>query len=383
LRVALISSAYGHIADGVTLALHRLVAYLEAGGHTAMVVGAAAKPPAFADNGALFAVPSIALPGRPEYRLALGLPRRARRRLCEFAPDIVHITAPDVLGRRALRFARRWNMPVVASFHARWDIYLRYYRLGWLRRPLQAYLRSFFNGCDEVYAPLPSVREFLADQGVTSDIRLWSRGVDTERFAPGHRSVAWRERLGIAADEAVVLFVSRLVREKGLDTLAAALDGVRRRGIAHRSVIVGDGPERQALQQRLPDSVFTGFLGGEALAQAYASSDIFLFPSDSETFGNVTLEAMASGLPAVCADAPGSRSLVVAGITGFLAPPGCVDAFTAHLMTLIGDAGLRQRMAAAARERSLGFSWEVELARLLGYYREIARKAESGGRHKE
>ena len=166
----------------------------------------------------------------------------------------------------------------------------------------------------------------------------------------------------------MILHVSRLVREKRLDTLTAALNKI---AVPHRVVIVGDGPDRGFARAALPHAVFTGFLDKEELAAAYASSDIFVFPSDSESFGNVTLEAMASGLPCVCADATGSRSLVVPGETGFLAPADDADGFARHITALAQDAALRQRMGQAARARSLTFSWDETLARMLGYYRAL------------
>jgi glycosyltransferase involved in cell wall biosynthesis len=215
--------------------------------------------------------------------------------------------------------------------------------------------------------------ETLHADGISTQIRLWSRGVDTENFHPARRSIAWRSKHGIADDELVICFVSRLVREKELDTVVDVLKGLQRLNVAHRSVIVGDGPDRNFLESRLPDSVFTGFLVGGELAEAYASSDIFLFPSDTETFGNVTLEAMASGLVTVCADACGSRSLVVPGATGFLAKPRHSREFVEHIQRLASDVVLRDRMRAAARRRSLEFSWDSAMANLLGYYRALLR----------
>jgi glycosyltransferase involved in cell wall biosynthesis len=210
----------------------------------------------------------------------------------------------------------------------------------------------------------------LAD-GFRNNFRLWPRGVDTVDFNPGKRSSLWRAKYGIGESELVVVFVSRLVREKQLDTLAAALRLMEARGIIHRSVIVGDGPERAALERKLPHAVFTGFLEGEELAEAYASSDIFVFPSETETFGNVTLEAMASGLPCVCADATGSRSLVVHGRTGYLAKPGCAQEFADHITALVRDAELRRQVGMAARQRSLEFSWDETMARIHGYYKSL------------
>jgi glycosyltransferase involved in cell wall biosynthesis len=172
----------------------------------------------------------------------------------------------------------------------------------------------------------------------------------------------------------VIAFVGRLVREKRLDTLIEVMATLKRAGVAHRALVVGDGPDRAMLERGLPDAVFTGFLTGDDLAAAYASSDIFLFPSDTESFGSVTLEAMASGLPAVCADATGSRCLVAEGVTGFLAPAGDAAAFVAPLAALAGDASVRLVMGQAARARSLEFSWDAAMAGLLERYEFLARR---------
>jgi len=373
LRVAFVASSYNYIKDGVALTLNRLVAYLEEQGVEVLVFAPVAKIPAFAHHGTLVPVPSVALPPRPEYRLAFGLDRKAVERLRAFRPDIIHIAlAPDLLGYSALRIARRWKIPVVASCHTRFETYLKHYwyaaGLGGL---LRYYLRRSYGACREVYVPSQSMVEALLTDGFRDNFKLWPRGVDTMRFNPGKRSSLWRAKHGIDESELVVVFVSRLVREKQLDTLAAALRLLEAGRIAHRSVIVGDGPERAALQRQLPHTVFTGFLEGDELAEAYASSDIFVFPSETETFGSVTLEAMASGLPCVCADATGSRSLVMHGRTGYLAKPGRAQDFADRIVTLARDPTLRRQMGEAARERSLGFSWDETMARIHGYYKSL------------
>ena len=370
LRVALVASSYNYIKDGVALTLNRLVAYLSRQGVEVLVFAPVGKVPAFAHEGTVVPVPSVQLPQRPEYRLALGLGRHATERLRAFRPDIIHIAlAPDFLGYGALRLARKLQIPVVASYHTRFETYLKHY---WYISPftgiLRAYLRRAYGACREVYVPSQSAVDALLDDGFRNNFRLWPRGVDTVRFNPGKRSSAWRAERGIGEGELVVLFVSRLVREKQLEMLATALQLIE---APHRSVIVGDGPERGTLERRLPQAVFTGFLEGEELALAYASSDVFVFPSETETFGNVTLEAMASGLPCVCAYATGSRSLVVHGETGYLAGPRQAQEFAGHIDRLAGDPALRRRMGAAARERSLGFSWDESMARILGYYRSV------------
>jgi glycosyltransferase involved in cell wall biosynthesis len=369
LRVALITSSYNFIADGVALTLNRLVGYLEKQGVEVLVFAPVARQPAFAHQGTLVAVPSLPLPGRPEYRLALGMAGPVKRRLLDFRPDIVHIAVPDLLGHAALALAKAHGIPAVASYHTRYETYLRHYwYLAPLEKLLKHILRRFYGLCRDVYVPSQSVRDVLLADGLKDNFRPWPRGIDTERFTPDKRSTAWRAERGIGAGELVILHVSRLVREKRLDTLTKALNRI---AVPHRVVIVGDGPDRNYAVRELPHAIFTGFLEGEALAMAYASSDIFVFPSDSESFGNVTLEAMASGLPCVCADATGSRSLVVAGETGFLAPADDADGFARHITALARDASLRRRMGEAARRRALSFSWEETLAKMLGYYRAL------------
>jgi glycosyltransferase involved in cell wall biosynthesis len=369
LRVALVTSSYNFIADGVALTLNRLVGYLESHGVEVLVFAPVAEKPAFVHQGRLVPVPSIALPGRPEYRLAPGLPGTLKRQLLDFAPDLMHIAVPDLLGHAALSLAERHDIPAVASYHTRYETYLRHYwYLAPLESALKRILRRFYGRCREVYVPSESVRDALLADGLTDNFKPWPRGIDTRVFTPAKRSPDWRARHGIGTDEAVVLHVSRLVREKRLDTLTEALNRIT---LPHKVVIVGDGPDRGFAERRLPHAIFTGFLNGEELAAAYASSDIFVFPSDSESFGNVTLEAMSSGLPCVCADATGSRSLVVAGQTGFLAPADDAHAFAMHISNLAGDQPLRLRMGEAARNRALTFSWDETMARMLGYYRAL------------
>jgi glycosyltransferase involved in cell wall biosynthesis len=373
LRVALVTSSYNFIADGVALTLNRLVAYLESHGVDVLVFTPVAKVPAFAHAGRIAPVPSIPLPFRAEYRFAAGLTAGPRRLLKTFRPDIIHVAVPDLIGAEALAIGQDLGIPVVASYHTRYETYLKDYGLDFAHDWLVARFKRIYGACDEVYAPSTSMIEALLADGFAPNIHLWQRGVDTERFNPGKRSTDFRARYGIAASEPVIAFVGRLVREKRLDTVTEAADRLAAAKIPHRLLFVGDGPDRAALAARIPNAIFTGFLGGEDLATAYASSDIFFFPSDTESFGNVTLEAMASGLPTVCADATGSRSLVVDGVTGFLAPPGDGAASFEALARLLADDDLRVKMGAAARTRSLEFSWDETMAGLLARYQALVK----------
>ncbi len=370
-RIALFAGAYNHIEDGVSLTLNRLVKHLEENGASVLVFAPTSADPPIQHNGTLVAVPSFVAPGRPEYRLSFGLPAEARRRLKAFQPTLFHLATPDFLGYRALRLAKNWNIPVVASFHTHFSSYLKYYNLGAIETPLWSWGRWFYGRCRQIYVPTVSIADMLRNRKIESEIRIWPRGVDSTVFNPVKRSPGWRRGLGIEDDEIVVTFISRLVWEKGVNVYADVIEALTRDGIPHRSIIVGDGPARATLERKLPNSIFLGYQRGEEIARSYASSDIFLFPSETETFGNVTLEAMASGLPAVCADASGSNSLVQNEKTGFLAPPGDSEAFTAHVKRLILDDDLRSRQSKAAFEASSAYSWPNILSRIMTYYDEV------------
>lgn len=370
-RIALFAGAYNHIEDGVSLTLNRLVKHLEENGASVLVFAPTCADPPIRHYGTLVAVPSFMAPGRPEYRLSLGLPAEARRRLKAFQPTLFHLATPDFLGYRALRLAKRWNIPVVASFHTHFSSYLKYYKLGAIEDPLWSWGRWFYRRCQQIYVPTESIADMLRQRRIETEIRIWPRGVDATLFNPAKRSLEWRRGLGIEDDEIVVTFISRLVWEKGVTVYADVIESLMRDGIPHRSMIVGDGPARATLEQKLPNSIFLGYLSGEEIARSYASSDIFVFPSETETFGNVTLEAMASGLPAVCADAAGSNSLVLDGKTGFLAPPKDSEAFAAHVKRLILDEDLRNRLSKAAFEASSSYSWPNNLSRVMTYYDEV------------
>lgn len=374
LRVALFTGNYNMIRDGVSLILNRLVSFLEGRGVEVLVLSPTIDRPAFAPQGTLLSAPSIPVPLRPEYRIALGLPAACRQRLDAFRPTLFHLSTPDMLGYAARRLGKRWNLPIVATFHTRFDTYLRYYRLGLLEPLVTRYLRHFYADCDQVYVPSDSMLQVLRQQDIGTDLRIWSRGVDCNLFNPAKRDMAWRRALGIQDEDPVICFVGRLVREKGLDAFVTALRELQASGVRHSVLLVGDGPERHWLGARLDRAVFTGSLEAEALARAYASADVFLFPSVTETFGNVTLEAMAAGLPTVCADATGSRSLVLHGTTGFLVPPDRGTGYVNYLVRLATEPKLRQRLGRAAHERAQTFDWNAVMYSLLGYYVEALER---------
>jgi len=214
----------------------------------------------------------------------------------------------------------------------------------------------------------------LRAEKMCGDVRLWGRGVDSNLFHPSRRDEAWRAAHGINQADVAIAFVGRLVLEKGLDIFADAIDILRARGISHKVVVIGDGPERARFAERLPGAIFTGFLGDEALATAYASSEIFFNPSKTETFGNVTLEAMAAGLAPVCAKATGSMSLVDHGTSGFLAD-GAANEYADYIAYLITNADLRNAFRAAGLAQALRYNWDNILSGVLANYCDVLREA--------
>lgn len=376
LRVALFTGNYNYVVDGPVRALNRLIAHLEARDHAALVFAPTTATPALQHSGELFSIPSIPLPGkRSEFRLGLGLNASARARLDSFAPTIVHLATPDWLGLSALNYARDHGLPAVASFHTRFDTYPRYYGMAWLEKHVTDYMRYFYGRCARVYAPSQSMIDELRRDRIGREVRLWARGVDHALFNPDRRDLSWRRNLGVSDDATLVAWVGRIVLEKGIHVFAEAL---RRAALADRGIrplVVGDGPEKGRFAELLPEAVFTGYLEGQALARAYASADIFFNPSITETFGNVTLEAMASGIPSVCASASGSRSLIADGETGVLVDdPEDAEAFAAALVRLAAAPVLRRRMGAAARAKSASFEWDSILDHLVLDYQEIVSR---------
>jgi len=374
LRIALFSGNYNYVRDGANQALNRLVGYLLRQGANVRVYAPTIDTPAFHPTGDLVSVPSAAIPGRPEYRLGLGVPGIVRRDLLNFNPNVVHVSVPDIVGHRAVTWARKHGIPAVASVHTRFDTYLQYYNLQWLEPLTRAIMRRFYRRCDAIVVPAESTAAIMRAQRMNKFISIWGRGVDRSQFNPARRSLEWRRAHGINDDEMVVSFLGRLVLEKGLDVFADAIDAARAMDIPLRVVAIGEGPAREYFQKRLPDAIFTGQLTGDELAIALASTDVFLNPSVTETFGNVTLEAMASGLPVMAAAASGTTSLVQDDVTGRLAEPGDIDAMAMELADYQHDPVLRARHGAAGLEFAKTMDWDEINAAVMHVYERVAER---------
>jgi glycosyltransferase involved in cell wall biosynthesis len=380
LRIALFSGNYNYVRDGANQALNRLVGYLLKEGANVRVYSPTVDSPAFPPTGDLVSVPSFPIPGRPEYRVPFALTAAVRRDLAEFNPNIVHIASPDIVAHRAVSWARRRRIPAVASIHTRFETYLAYYKLQYIEPTVRAIMRRLYRRCDAIVAPAESTAAVLRAQRMNSNITIWSRGVDREQFHPGRRSLEWRRSLGIRDDELVVAFLGRIVMEKGLDVFADAIDALKARGVAHRVLVIGEGPARPWFEQRIPDAVFVGQQEGPDLARALASADLLFNPSITEAFGNVTLEAMACGLPVVAAVATGATSLVSDGVTGMLVEPGDSAGFASAIAAYAASPELRQKHGEAGLEFAKSQDWDnINAAVLRLYQRVLAARAPRAG----
>ena len=359
LRIALFSGNYNMTTDGANKALNRLMEYMLRKGASVRVYSPTIDEPAFPPTGDLVSVPSVPIPKRSEFRFPLALTGKAKRDLERFAPNIVHIASPDIVAHRAVTWARKHGVPVLASVHTRFETYPRYYGLGFTEPGIEAILRRLYRRCDALVTPSQSMVATLREQRMHHDISIWSRGVDRSVFSSDKRDLAWRRALGIEDADVALTFLGRLVMEKGLDVFAESVAELRDRGLTCKVLVIGDGPARKWFEQALPDAIFTGFQSGADLGRALASGDVFFNPSITETFGNVTLEAMACGLPVVAAGATGSTSLVDDGVTGKLVGKVDASAFADAIAPYLSDADLRARHGAAGEELSKNFDWDA------------------------
>ncbi|HLL30778.1 MAG TPA: glycosyltransferase family 1 protein [Allosphingosinicella sp.] len=369
MRIALFSGNYNCVRDGANKALNRLVAFLLNEGAAVRIYSPTVARPAFQPAGHVVSVPSVGIPGRSEYRLALGLTRSIREDISRFQPTHFHLSAPDLLGRSAQRLARKLGLPVITSLHTRFEAYLEYYGLRFLVPAAERHLRSFYAASDCVLAPNELIAEELRDKGLGGSVRVWGRGVDQELFSPGRRDLEWRRAQGYADDEVVVMFFGRLVLEKGLAVFEQTVRELHERGHAIRPLIVGDGPAREWLAARLPDPVFTGHLEGAALARAVASADILVNPSVTEAFGNVNLEAMAAGVAVVSADVDSARALIEPDESGLLVSPRSPSAYAEMVDQLIASPERRSGLAMAGAAAAATYSWPNILEPVLDIYR--------------
>jgi glycosyltransferase involved in cell wall biosynthesis len=272
-------------------------------------------------------------------------------------------------------WARKRKIPVVASVHTRFDTYLAYYHLQMLEPLARDIMRRFYHRCEVVMAPAESTAAILRAQRMNRDIWIWARGIDREQFNPERRDMAWRRSLGIADEEMVIAFLGRVVMEKGLDVFSDAIHAFEALGLKHRVLVIGEGPARPWFEQQLPKAIFLGQITGTELSRALASADVFLNPSITEAFGNVTLESMACALPVIAAEATGATNLVRSGVTGTLVDGTEPDEFAAALADYARDPDLRRRHGEAGLTIAKTMDWDsINSAVIRAYKHAIVKR---------
>lgn len=371
MRITIVTETYFPQVNGVSRTLSQLVRVLEQRGDAVQVIHPDyGMPP---DSSECYPVASLRIPFYPDLHLPIPPYRGVRRAIDRFRPDLIHIATEATLGLAVHRYATRRRLPIVSSFHTNFDQYSDHYRVGWARGLIWRYLRRFHNRTLETYVPSRATILDLQRRGFRN-LRLWPRGVDASLFRPdrpGREAV--RRALGFGADDVVIGHVGRLAVEKNIDYLAEALAEVARRFPRARPLIVGDGPARPRLEERLRGlAAFVGVRSGDDLADHYAAADVFAFASRTETFGNVVLEAMASGLPAVVLAEGGPAEIVRNGETGLAINPNSPSStFADAILALAEDGPLRRQLAGQAREYARSQGWEQIMETLRGRYEVI------------
>jgi glycosyltransferase involved in cell wall biosynthesis len=360
LRIAFVTETYPPEVNGVAATIARLIEGLRARNHELQLI----RPRQHhGDDGAAgerfheVVMRGLPIPRYPNLKMGLPSKRAMVQLWTTRRPDIVHIATEGPLGWSALQAARRLRLPVSSDFRTNFHAYSRHYGIGWLHKPIMSYLRRFHNLAHCTMVPTESLRRSLAEYGFRNLIVL-ARGVDTQLFDPARRSDELRRSWGAGPESLVVLHVGRLAQEKNLGTLAAVHRVARRKHAGVKLVLVGDGPARKWLQSECPDAHFAGMRTGEELAAHYASGDLFVFPSLTETFGNVTPEAMASGLPVLAYNYAAAGALIRSGHNGVLARLGDTLDFVDRAARLVQDQAMLREMGRRARETACAMGWE-------------------------
>jgi phosphatidylinositol alpha 1,6-mannosyltransferase len=370
MRIALFSEVYWPMVSGVGVTLLRLTEALEARGHEVRVYSATyALPEGTPDRPEVHRSPSVPFFLYPDVQWAFPRLREVVDDLQEFRPDVVHLATEFSLGIAGVKAARQLGLPIIASAHTDYDQYAARYGVTWALRAGWHYLRWFYSQAHRVLCPSRIYQESVHRHGVTHT-GIWSRGVDPAVFSPAYRSDAYRAAFGLGPDDLLVTYIGRIAREKNLGLLLEAWETLAPIRGGAKLVLVGRGPlEEEIRRRRIPGVFVSGLLGGPALSAAYASADVFAFPSATETFGNSLLEAMGSGLPSLVAAAGGVLEFATHGGNAWLVEPDSAAGVTDGLHRLMTDTSLRRRLAAGALATARSRDWGQVYDRLLEDYR--------------
>jgi glycosyltransferase involved in cell wall biosynthesis len=363
MRVALVTETYPPELNGVSLTVRRAVEYLRDRRHVVQVV----RPRQSSDGRRRkrvdddLLVRGMALPVYPGMQFGFPAARKLRECWRREAPDVVHVATEGPLGWSALHAAASLGVSVTTDYRTHFQRYSGHYGIGWLARPIEAYLRAFHNRAHMTFVSTAALQRDLVARGYQNVAQV-GRGIDTELFRPTRRSAALRAAWGMDDDQLAVIYVGRLAPEKNLDLAVRAFDRLREARRDARMIWVGDGPARKRLQKQNPDHIFTGVQRGENLAAHYASGDLFLFPSLTETFGNVTLEALASGLAVVAFNEGAAAQHASDGTSARLAAFGAADEFVEAAIEVATNAALLQHVRANAPLAVAALTWPTVLS---------------------
>lgn len=374
LRIVLVTETYLPEVNGVAITIGRMVESLCRRGHDIHLIRPRQHPQDSAASTLNYRetlVSGIAIPGYSELKLGLPAKRQLMRLWQEQRPDVVHIATEGPLGWSALSAARKLGIPVSSDFHTNFHSYTQHYGIGLLQWPIAAYLRFFHNQTACTLVPTAELQQQLTQQGYRN-VQVVSRGVDTALFDPLRRNETLRCCWGADELTPVVMLVSRLAAEKNLEVAIQAFYAMRELNPQAKMVLVGDGPARVHLQKQHPELIFAGMQTGEALAEHYASGDIFIYPSLTETYGNVTIEAMASGLATIAYDYAAARQHIQHDINGLLASFADTQAFVSQAKSLIGDRLRVKRLREAARQTVKSLTWDHIMDQMESVLRETA-----------
>lgn len=373
MKIAIFTDTFYPDINGVAQTLKRFTTYLEDQNITFKIFAPDSSSYEYVSKH-IYRFKSFSFFLYPECRLAFPNLLQIKSELEKFSPDLIHVATPFNLGLCGVYFSKKLSIPLVGSFHTDFNHYLQYYDLQFLSKPLWKYMKWFHSPCKKLFVPSYETLGQLKRHGFTN-LEIWPRGVDCQLFHPFYNKVTVRKEYNISK-KYLLTYVGRLSPEKDVKTLMEIANFMPS-DIAEQIqwLVVGDGPLREELQKEAPaNMIFTGYLNGEKLAEVYSASDLFVFPSPTETFGNVVLEALASGTPVIAANSGGVKNIIQAGVTGHLCEPRNVDEFTEMIIRLLNHDSLRKQMGMDGRAYALAQKWDQIFSQLIWQYSNVIQE---------
>jgi len=360
LRIAVVTETWPPEVNGVAMTLAKLVQGLSHRNHDVQLIRPRqTKTDSPMSDSSLEEVlmRGMPIPRYPELKLGLPSKKTLVKTWTLRRPDVVHIATEGPLGWSALQAAKVLKLPVTSDFRTNFQSYSKHYGVGWLRKPIVAYLRKFHNATACTMVPTRELMRTLSQNGF-ANLKVVSRGVDTKLFNISKRDTSLRSSWGATDDTKVLISVGRMAPEKNLDQVLKTYEALKVTGLAFKLVMVGDGPLKEQFQKRYPEIIFPGMLSQSNLAAYYASSDLFIFPSQTETFGNVTLEALASGIPVLAFDCAAARDWVQTGVNGWLVAENNPEGFAAQAVTIFNSKDLLDQITQSTRQQVVHLDWD-------------------------